>query len=181
MRRNSTRRAKRGFTLLEIMVALAILTFVTSTVIALFWDSVSSTNTAVDKRRVREAADSLFRRILYERDKWKDGDSGSLAIEYAEWTKFSQAEIDDWRDFRWELKKTPQLAAGTSDDGEVESVFGEDEVDDDDDETEEGEEEGGNVQLMRVILKIYDIEKGESEPLVTLATYQPHEAESTNK
>lgn len=181
MRRSSTRRGGRGFTLLEIMVALAILTFVTSTVIALFWESVNSTNTAVDKRRVREAADSLFRRILYEREKWKDGDSGSLAQEYAEWTQFSQSEIDDWRDFRWELKKTPQLAAGTSDDGDVESVFGDDELDDDDEEPAEGEEEGGNVQLMRVILKIYDIDRGESEPLVILATYQPHEAESTDK
>ena len=168
----------RGFSLLEVMVAFVILTFVTGTVVAQFWESVNATTTAVNQRELREAAESLFRRILYEREKWEDGDGGFMGKEYAEWTGLGSKLQDKWNDFRWELEKTPQLAAGNTDDGDVESVFGEDESEDDTSTDEEGEEEGEGVQLMRVVLRIYDVESGKTEHLVVLATYQPHDGDN---
>ena len=162
------------------MLAFAIITMMVTAVTESWNTGMQKAGRAIAKRELREAADTLFRRILYEKDAFRGGNTGSLETAYAEWTKMSGPEAERWDAYRYELSRPVELAAGAGEEGE-ESVFGDDNDDDDDDDnvnssgsTEDGE--NAPIRVRRIVLKIFDIEDNET-PLIVLATYQPYEGD----
>ncbi|MGE0229933.1 MAG: type II secretion system protein [Dehalococcoidia bacterium] len=183
--RDDARRGAAGFTLLEVMCAFAILAIVSAFMVVLWTQSLDKAGTAIDRREMREIADSFFSRVLYEDTEHRDGDSGTMDIAYGQWADLPQARRDRYRDYRYVLEKRLVTAAGTtSTDSEAEPLF--DTTRDDTSEStsgttggttgdpaEEGEAAGG-TNLWRVTLKIFRVDdpQGEESPLITLQTYR---------
>ncbi len=165
---------QKGFTLLEVMCAFAILAMITSFMAASWADNMDKASNAVAKRELREVADTIFRRILYEQHDHADGTTGNLEDFYGEWTGFKGAEREKWRAYTFELTKRIKTAAGASDEEGNESTFGDENADEDETGSgssgAEGEEEA-NVSLTQITVKIYYTEEQGSEPLITLSTY----------
>lgn len=179
------RQEASGFTLLEVMCAFAILAIVSAFMVVLWTQSLDKAGTAIDRREMREIADSFFSRVLYEDTEHRDGDSGTMDIAYGQWADLPQARRDRYRDYRYVLEKRLVTAAGTSStDSDAEPLF-----DSSRDGTEsrgststtttggttseEGDAAGG-TNLWRVTLKIFRLDdpQGEENPLITLQTYR---------
>ena len=94
-----------GFTLLEVMCAFAILAAFTGFLTVVWNQSMRQGARALDLRELREAADTIFRRILYEEPNHPDGLSGTLDDFYASWANFRGAARDRWHVYRFELRK----------------------------------------------------------------------------
>ena len=169
--RAGTRNSQRGFTLLEIMCAFAILTTVMMIVTQSFAQNVEKAIYAIDQREMRELADTVFGKILFEQQKHRDGDSGSLAVMYGEWAHLPQDRADRYRDFFYSLSKKEYVAAGATDpNSDAEDLFGEgeDEESTSKDETEEGA--AGNIMLVQFTMTVYR-QSDPDEPLITLTRF----------
>ncbi len=170
------RRAEQGgFTLLEALCAFAILAAVTGMITQDFVNNAQKGATALSHRELREAADTIFRKMIYEWEEYKDGDSRTLDEEYGEFADLRGMQRDRWAEYRYELEKKPQSVVGASIDGE-ESLFGEDvesttvsPIGSTETATGESGESGaageaGGVELVRMTLKIYRREEDAETP-----------------
>ena len=166
---------ERGFTLLEVLLAFAILSIVTTLMTEIISSNMERAADAIDKRELREIADTLFGRILFEQTEHRDGDEGSVAVDYGQWAVLPQSRADRYTMYRWRLKKTEMVAAGSGEDaGDAESLFG-----DSDDSSETSSESPtdeeaskANINLIRFTLTVYHQEEP-GEPLVTLTRFLP--------
>ncbi len=152
-------------------MAFAILASFTSFVAQSWSQDMEKAGDAISRRRLREAADTCFRRILYEIQEHDDGMSANVADFYArDWLKLEGREADRYRFWKLELRKKLKTAAGTSDNEDAEDMFG-----DGDDSTEDepsGEEEGGSgVTLMEVTLDLRHADEDGQSTILTLKTY----------
>lgn len=174
---STARRTRQGgFTLLEALCAFAILAIVTGMITKDFVNNTQKGATALDRRELREAADTIFRKMIYEWEEYKDGDSRTLDEEYGEFADLRGLQRDRWAVYRYDLEKKPQSVVGASIDG-GDSLFEED-GESSDTEYEEpvaGEEgaagQSAGVELVRMTLKIYRQEEDTEEPLLTLTTW----------
>ena len=166
--------AQGGFTLLEVMCAFMVLAVVMVFVSINHHQSMETATYAIDQRDLREVADTIFRRILYEPQKHDDGNSGSLDGDiYGGWAKLPSNVRDRYAIYSYELSKKAQTAAGTpDDDGEAEAIFGDEEADDQPaDDGEPAEDEQPGVKLVKITLRIYRTDEPGGEPLITLQRF----------
>ena len=168
------RTVQRGFTLLEVMCAFMVLAVAMAFLSINHHQSMETASYAIDQRDLREVADTIFRRILYEPQEHDDGDSGTLDGDiYGGWAELPSQVRDRYAIYTYELSKQVQTAAGTPDaDGEAEAIFESDtseESDTVDDEPAEDEQPG--VKLVKLTLKIYRTEEPGGTPLITLQRF----------
>ncbi len=175
--------APRGFTLLEVMFAFAILAILTGTMAQMIHNNMEKAAAAIDQRELRELADTLFGKILFEQADHRDGDEGSIAVDYGQWAGLPQERADRYEIYRWRLRKTEMVAAGTTDpDDDEENLFGDD--NDDEDSSSSGgsgsgsggssvnEADKANVKLVRFTLTIYRQDDPDGE-LIVLTRFLP--------
>ena len=115
---------ERGFTLLEVMCALAILSMVTALIGEMCHTAYEQGSTATDLRDLREAADTVFRRLAYEDGRHADGLRASLDDFYAGWAELPSQERDRWRPYIMEFRRRPRTAAGEAGANGAEPVGG---------------------------------------------------------
>jgi len=179
----SERRASQqsGFTLLEVLLAFAILAIITTLMTQIVSSNMEKAADAIDQRELREIADTLFGRILFEQTEHRDGDEGSIAVDYGQWAGLSQSRADRYSMYRWRLKKTEMVAAGASDESEdTESLTGDgsgsgsgsEESSSSTGATGEGEQNKVAVKLMRFTLTIFR-QSDPDKPLATLTRFLP--------
>lgn len=163
---------RSGFTLLEVMCAFTILAMVISVMVVIWSSNIDTAIWAIDKREMREVADTIFGKILFEQQEHDDGKTDSLAVIYGQWAGLPQERADRWRDYYYVLRKQPFIAAGTKDpEDDAEPLFGDES--DEETSTTAGKEEGsaeGNVRLMKFTLTVYR-QPDQDEPLITLTRY----------
>ncbi len=177
----SSARRQAGFTLLEVMCAFAILAVIVGFMAQSWSYNMEKATRAVSKRELREAGDTLFRRILYELQEHADGTSGNLEDYYGEWTGFKGAEREKWRIYSFVLTKRIKTAAGTSDEADGhESIFGDEgDLEDEGSGSSSGSGSGSGsedeaqaaVNLTQVTMKIYLTDEMDDEPILTLSTF----------
>lgn len=179
-------RPQRGFSLLEVMCAFAILATITGFLTRMFVDGVDRGTNALARRELREAADTLFRKIIYEHREYKDGQSQTLDDAYGEFAGLRGWARDRWRVYTYELEKQLETVVGTTRAGE-ESVFGDEDVRTDESQAFFGEEEETAEQapeghrLLRLTMKIYDTNEPGEDPIFTLSTWiDPRDPEYKN-
>jgi prepilin-type N-terminal cleavage/methylation domain-containing protein len=171
---------ERGFTLLEVMCAFAILAMVTGVLTRIHFNSIDRGTRALHLRELREAADTVFRKVIYEEQRFNDGDGKTLDISYAEWAGLKGYERDRWRVYRWELRKERRTAAGPSDASKGEEpIFGSADAEG----TREynwRERTGGTAEsetpgqaLWRMTMSFFHTEESGDQPLLVLRTYLP--------
>lgn len=179
----------RGFTLLEVMCAIAILAFATGTITRLWFEAVERGSEAVDLRELREAADTVFRRLLYEDGRHPDGLTATLDDFYANWADL-RANADRWSIYGMEYHRKPRTAAGTGS-TDAEALF-----EDRDQRSSSSSssssasgtgstgssaasgDDAEGVTLYQISLRIFLVEKRD-QALITLQTYLPSTLEST--
>lgn len=164
-----------GFTLLEVMCAFSVLALVTTFMTEIWADGIEKAETAIDQREMREIADTVFGKILFEEQEHSDGQEDTLDNAYGRWAQLPPAKRDRYRDYRYVLEKKLTTVSGSgSEDGDAENMF----ANEDDDssssslstEDEEGEGAAG-VELWRYTMRIFHKDSGD-EPLITLQTYR---------
>jgi hypothetical protein len=161
------------------MCAFAILAMVTGVLTVQYFQAVERGTRALHLRELREAADTVFRKVLYEEQNFDDGDGKTLDITYAEWAGLKGYERDRWRVYRWELEKKRQTAAGDPDTSKgEEAIFGaaERESGRTTSRTERTEDEESAVPgqaLWRMTMRFFHAEESGDEPLLVLRTYLP--------
>ena len=165
----STRR-EAGFTLLEVMLAFAILALAVGLLTQIWAKNIEKAISAIDQREMRELADTVFGRILFEQQKNRDGDEGSMTVMYGEWAGLPQARADRYRDYRYSLTKKEYVAAGSSGtDDEAEDLFEQD----DEETATEGNGPDANqaaVKLIKFTMRVYRVSTP-GEALITLTRY----------
>ncbi|MDF1702220.1 MAG: prepilin-type N-terminal cleavage/methylation domain-containing protein [Planctomycetota bacterium] len=169
--------AHAGFTLLEVMFAFAILAILTGAMAQMIHNNMEKAGAAIDQRELRELADTLFGKILFEQADHRDGDEGSIAVDYGQWAGLPQERADRYSIYRWRLKKTEMVAAGTTDpDDDAEGLFGDDSDDDEDSGSSSGssvnDADKGSVKLMRFTLSVFR-EDDPDQPLIVLSRFLP--------
>jgi prepilin-type N-terminal cleavage/methylation domain-containing protein len=180
-RAGAARRARvreGGFTLLEVLVAFAILSIVLAALAQVHVLAVKKGGLAVDYREAREGADTIFRRITYEIDKpdWPDGRRFTFDIEYGQYIGLPTWERDRWRSFVGVLRKQRRMAAGTDPSGQIPGLEGDRVGATDRTQRREEEEKAGEAtsgeEVYAVTLDVY-IGEEEAAPFLTLSTYLP--------
>ena len=162
-------RSSHGFTLLEVLCAFAILAAVTGLLTRIFVQNVDQGTDALARRELREAADTIFRKIIYEHTEYNDGDSRSLDEEYGEFARLKGFQRDRWSIYTMTLEKKPQTVAGYDPSGE-DGLFGGGDTDDTDATGSESETTEG-FRLTRLTLKIFRTDDFGEQPLLTLSTW----------
>jgi hypothetical protein len=161
------------------MCAFAILAGLTGTLTVIYFRAVENGTKALHLRELREAADTVFRRILYEEHKWYDGDEKKFDQTYAEWAGIQKGwERDRWRAYRWVLRKERRTAAGRPDSSKGEESIlgtGTSTVGSTQDSTAEADEDAPPGQaLWRMTMYVYLSEDtGTAEPKLVLRTFLP--------
>ena len=179
MRRPTT---QRGFTLLEVMLAFTILSVLMTYCVSIIHDNMEVAADAIDQRELREIADTVFGKILFEQAEHRDGDQGSIDVTYGQWAGLKQERADRYAVYRWRLQKKELVAAGVADTtGDAENMF------DKQDDTKSGSSSSsssstpkagdpaadkGNVNLVKFVLEVFHTEAPD-QPLITLARYLP--------
>jgi prepilin-type N-terminal cleavage/methylation domain-containing protein len=179
-----------GFTLLEVMCAFAILALLTSLITEICQKANRQGDEAADLRDLREAADTVFRRLCYEDGVHPDGMRASLESFYAEWANLSRRERNRWRDYELEFTRRARTAAGESKDGDAEPIVGDSSGSSGSRSSSSGtsgrgtgtgtgtnsgdavDEEDTSVKLVQLTLKIFHREEP-GEALIVLQTYLP--------
>ncbi|MDA1194106.1 MAG: prepilin-type N-terminal cleavage/methylation domain-containing protein [Planctomycetota bacterium] len=169
--------APNGFTLLEVMLAFAILAILTGGMAQIIHSNMVVASDTIDQRELRELADTVFGKILFEQTEHRDGEEGSIAVDYGQWAGLAQERADRYESYRWRLRKTEMVAAGSSgsdDDGE--NLF---ESDDDEEESSSsssqpgaGAENKASIKLIRFTMIVYRDGRSE-ESLITLTRFLP--------
>lgn len=189
-----------GFTLLEVMCAFAILAMITSMITQTCHEAMDKGTRARDLRALREAADTVFRRLCYEDGRHNDGMRASLDEFYAGWAELSSIERDRWQPYVLEFRRRPRTAAGEAGASGAEPLGGgtgsssgrgssgtgtgtgssgtgtgstSGSGSSDEDETE-------GVELMQLTLTIFH-EDDPEEPLITLQTLLPPQGDTTTQ
>jgi prepilin-type N-terminal cleavage/methylation domain-containing protein len=116
-------RAARGFTLLEVMVAVAIMGMALSILAQVQYASVQNGTEALNLRDVRVAGDTIFRRLVYEIELHPDGESNTLDVWYSGYIGLHGAARDRWAIYRGVFHKKRGVAAGTDPTGRSEPLF----------------------------------------------------------
>lgn len=168
----------RGFTLLEVMLAFAILALITGAMAQMIHENMAKASAAIDQRELRELADTLFGKILFEQADHRDGDEGSIAVDYGQWAGLPQERADRYAVYRWRLKKTEMVAAGATDpNDDEENLFGSDSDEgesssDSSSGSSVSEADKGNVKLIRFTLTVFR-EDEPDEALIVLTRFLP--------
>lgn len=158
------------------MCAFAILATITGFLTTIFVRGVDRGTNALAQRELREAADTLFRKIIYEHREYKDGQSQSLDDAYGEFAGLRGWARDRWRIYTYELEKKPLTVVGTSRTGE-ESVFGDENASTDESQAFFGDEEDAADQgpegrrLLKLTMRIFNTDEPGDDPLFTLTTW----------
>jgi prepilin-type N-terminal cleavage/methylation domain-containing protein len=178
-------RASRGFTLLEVMCAFAILAMVTSFLTQSFHENFEKAERAIARREVREAGDTIFRRILYELQEHQDGKTGSLEEFYAGWCRFKGHARERWRDYSFELSKKVKVAAGSAgENDDAEPLFSSSNDDDDESDPDPTAPTGADGTAINVVLTEVTVHirlVGQEEPVMTLTTLLRTPPEATGQ
>lgn len=120
----SPRRAARGFTLLELVFAFAILALALVGLMESQAKSMDKSVKTLELRDLRVMADTVFRRIVYEIGDWNDGQRGDAAEWYADFAQVPPGpQRDRWKRYRLELRKKKGLVAGTDPSGALGALF----------------------------------------------------------
>jgi len=120
MRRSATSSSSdRGFTLLELVVAITLFAFIIVQVLADREDSIEMSGNAKVIQTVRYLAQSKIDEIRYDPERYGDGDSGD----------FADLDPDDraLEDYLWEVEIKRVVAVGTSEDSGDDYLFEDDE------------------------------------------------------
>lgn len=189
------RRARQaGFTLLEVMCAAAILAVMTGFITRVWFQSAEQGSSAVDLRELREAADTVFRRLCYEDGRHPDGLRDTLDNFYAGWADLRSSNRDRWSIYGMEYRRQARTAAG-SEATDATSLFGEGSgsrrgssgssgtgtsgtgtsgtgTSGTGGSGSEGEKEDTGVKLWQVTLRIFLVDTPD-EALITLQTFLP--------
>ena len=176
----------RGFTLLEVLCAFAILAGLTGMLTVIFVGNVERGTDALSRRELREAADTIFRKMIYETEEYRDGDERTLDEEYGEFARLKGWQRDRWAIYRYHLEKKLTNVVGQSQEAD-ESLFGEavpgrtGATDDtsgtssgssSSTSTTEGDGTQPGIELMKMTLRIYRTEEElNDQPLLTLVTW----------
>jgi len=171
------RGAQRGFTLLEVLLSFAILAIVTTVMTQIVSENMEKAADAIDKRELREIADTVFGKILFEQTDHRDGAEGSISVDYAQWAGLPQSRADRYGMYRWRLKKTEMIAAGEDEKASgAEKMFGNSNTTEETSSTpaKKGAEEASKatIRLIRFTLTVYH-QEDPNTPLATLTRYLP--------
>ena len=162
--------------MLEVLLAFAILATVTTLMTEIISQNMEKAADAIDKRELREIADTLFGKILFEQTEHRDGAEGSISVDYGQWANLPQERRDRYSMYRWRLRKTEMVAAGQVDEaGDAENLFGDQAEDEEETSSTPGstdEEAKQSIKLIRFTLSIYHQEQP-GEMLVTLSRFLP--------
>ncbi|HVG93124.1 MAG TPA: type II secretion system protein, partial [Planctomycetota bacterium] len=112
-----------GFTLLEAMLAFALIAITMSFLTIANEQSFRSGVKALDLREIRSMADTVFRRIVYEHWKWSDGETITADQWYAEFAEIRGSQKDRWKVYRLVLRKKKGVVAGTDPSGRLDNLF----------------------------------------------------------
>ena len=116
-------RGSRGFSLLEVLIAFAILAITLALMTESQVHAVNLGAKALDLRDVRSAADTVFRKFIYEIGSVNDGDSAGLDTWYAEYIGLRGQQRDRWAVYRGVVHKQRGIAAGTDPTGKAQPLF----------------------------------------------------------
>lgn len=117
------RAGSRGFTLLEVLVAFAILGTALAILSEIRFAAVQNATDALNLRDVRVAGDTIFRRLVYEIEIHPDGESNTLDEWYGHYIGLQGVNRDRWAIYRGVFRKKRGVAAGTDPTGRSEPLF----------------------------------------------------------
>lgn len=116
------RRAEAGFTLVEMLLAFAILAVTMAYLIQTQTSALQMGGKARDLRDIRVMSDTVFRKALYEIWQWQDGASSTADVWYGDFARLKGPQRDQWRPFRLVFHKQKRMAAGNDPTGKVEML-----------------------------------------------------------
>ena len=173
-------RIEAGFTLLEVLCAFAILAALTGWMTVNFVQNVEKGVTALSHRELREAADTIFRKIIYEWEEYDDGSESTLDDIYGEFARLKGWERDRWAIYRYRLETKPKTVVGVSEDDDETLFDSQGDLDDGSSSSsssssssagEAGADSLPGVEIVRIKMDIYRTDEVSAEPLLTLVTW----------
>jgi hypothetical protein len=170
------------------MLAFAILSMIMAIAGEIIHENMEKAADAIDKREMREIADTIFGKFLFEQTEHRDGDEGSVAVEYGQWAGLPQDRADRYEDYRWRLVKQQVVAAGVADTtkdeqplvgsatdsttGTPSSTSDTSSSSSSSSSADDKDAQKSNVQLVKFVLTVYHVDRPD-EPLITLSRYLP--------
>jgi prepilin-type N-terminal cleavage/methylation domain-containing protein len=118
----NARRREGGFTLVEMLLAFAILAVTMAYLIQTQTSALRMGAKARDLRDIRVMSDTVFRKALYEIWQWQDGQSSTADQWYGDFARLKGSQKDQWKAFRLVFHKQKRMAAGNDPSGKVETL-----------------------------------------------------------